>query len=277
MHIVQTCHSDVKIHQRSEPIKPGAELNHLQLQFRRHSQASPSNPSGESLFPSQSTSELAWMRAWVPGGNSSRRAMPSPGSGRGLPGVPVPGAEPGLSTGGSSRAGSPGLRSASLGGRIPAPDFPGGCRGLSRPCAILLGCRPPRLPPPPPPPPPPPHVLPAGPSSRSGAARRASGAEPQRSGAQGSGRGCCGARRGRLGGAAAPASGLARPAPAAPARPHHAAAARLPAAPPVRAGRPQPAAAAGRRAPRQKLLRSAEALRRQGLQPERGAQPRDQR
>lgn len=214
----------------------------------------------------------SWAGAWVPGGSSWRCQR---GCGRRLP----CGAAPGLSAGGSARAGpgSPGLRSASLGGRIPAPDFPGGCRGLSRPCAILLGCRPPRLPPPPPPPPTPPHVLPAGPSSRSAAARRASGAEPQRSGAQGSGRGCCGARRGRLGGAPAPASGRARPAAAAPARPHHAAAARLPAAPPVRAGRPQPAAAAGRRAPRQKLLRSAEALRRQGLQPERGAQPRDQR
>lgn len=33
MYIVQTCHSDVKIHQLSEPIKPGAELNHPQLQL----------------------------------------------------------------------------------------------------------------------------------------------------------------------------------------------------------------------------------------------------
>lgn len=177
MHVVQTCHSDVKIHQLSEPITPGAELNNPQLQLRKNSQPSPFQPLlGNFSFPCGALQGGGWMGAWMPGGNPPRpgdaqtrlqagaslagrrrarssRAGGDMAAGRAWGGGPGPGSPQAAGTAGrvprrgrplgarpaAEGAGSPGLRSASLGGRIPAPDFRGGCRGLSRPCAILLG------------------------------------------------------------------------------------------------------------------------------------------
>uniref|UniRef100_A0A8D0KVY5 Glypican 4 n=1 Tax=Strix occidentalis caurina TaxID=311401 RepID=A0A8D0KVY5_STROC len=73
MHIVQTCHSDVKINQFSEPIKPEAGLNHLQLRLRTSSQPSPFQPlPGNSSSPSGALRRWGWLGAWVPGGDPPR-------------------------------------------------------------------------------------------------------------------------------------------------------------------------------------------------------------